>query len=81
VASRDQRTDAGSAHETTAVSFTDLIDLAANGLDPLIERYPVFVEASNQADPRLVTQLAQRPADNVGAKARFSRRRRWGGAA
>ena len=48
--SRDQRTDTGNTHETTAVSFllTDLVDLAANGLDPLIERYPVFVEASNQ---------------------------------
>ena len=46
---RDQRTDAGNAHEATAVGLllTDLLDLAGDGLDPLIEPYPVFVEASS----------------------------------
>ncbi|MGM4877947.1 hypothetical protein AB7645_42830 [Bradyrhizobium sp. 956_D2_N1_5] len=48
---RDQRADARNALEATAVSFllTDLVNLAGKALDPFIERYPVFVQASNQA--------------------------------
>src|SRR5262249_35658576 len=48
---RDQRTDAGNAHQATAVGFllTDLVDLAGKCLDPLIERCPVLIQASNQA--------------------------------
>lgn len=47
---RDQRADAGNAHEATAVGFllTNLVDLAGNSLEPAIEGYPVFVQASNQ---------------------------------
>src|SRR6476620_1233392 len=39
---RDQRANAGHAHEATAISFllADLVDLAGKGLDPLIERRP-----------------------------------------
>src|ERR1700754_1837222 len=48
---RDQRADAGNAHEATAVGFllADRLNLAGNSLDPLIEAYPVFVETNNQA--------------------------------
>jgi len=44
------RTDAGDAHEALAVGFllADLVDLAGEGLDPLIEMYPVFVETHDQ---------------------------------
>src|SRR4029450_12825925 len=48
---RDQWADAGDAHQATAVGFllTDLVDLAGKCLDALIERYPVLVQANNQA--------------------------------
>src|SRR5262249_8409093 len=48
---RDQRADAGNAREAPAVGFrlADLLDLVGKGLDPLVEAYPVFVQASNQA--------------------------------
>ena len=48
---RDQRADAGNAHEAPAVGLrlADLLDFASDGLDPVIEVYPVFVEANDQA--------------------------------
>jgi len=52
---RDQRADARNAHEAPAVGFllADLLNLACDRLDPLIELYPVFVEANDQiAHPR-----------------------------
>ena len=38
----------------------DLVDLAANGLDLLIERYPVFVEASNHSHAFVAISLFDR---------------------
>lgn len=46
----DQRADAGNAHQAPAIRFilTDLLDLAADGLDALVEPEPVLIEPHDQ---------------------------------
>jgi hypothetical protein len=48
---RDQWANAGNAHEALAVGFllADLLDLAGDRIDSLIERNPVFIKASDQS--------------------------------